>query len=142
MEAFRDDLMIGAGMIAFTVFVHSSFIASAGRILRPLGPGRTRLLHVIRDPLVLVFLSLWLLLAHWFSIGAWAWTMKQVGAVASMEDGMHVAANAYTTLGVSETLLSPDWFILGGIAAANGFFLFGLSTAYLFSVFTRFRIGV
>lgn len=37
----------------------------------------------------------------------------------------------FTTVGYGDVTLSPDWRLLSGLTAANGFISFGWSTAYM-----------
>jgi hypothetical protein len=43
----------------------------------------------------------------------------------------------YTTLGDSNTVMSPSWRLLASFEAANGMLMFGVSTAMLFAVIQR-----
>jgi len=43
----------------------------------------------------------------------------------------------YTTLGDTDTVMSPSWRLLAPLEAANGMLMFGVSTAMLFAVIQR-----
>jgi hypothetical protein len=43
----------------------------------------------------------------------------------------------YTTLGDSDTVMSPSWRFLASLEAANGMLMFGVSIAMLFAVIQR-----
>lgn len=141
VEGYYDELMIGCAMTACVTLLHAFFIALAGAVFRPINPGRSALTHAIRDPLLLVAASLWLMLAHLMSIWGWGLLYLNLDAVPDMEAALYSAGHAYTTLGLGEDELPKQWRLLSDWAAANGFLMFGLSTAFLFSIGGKLRIG-
>ena len=132
---------VAAAAVVATSVLHALFIAVAGGVLRGVEPGRGVATRMLRDPLFLVALSLWLMLAHGISIYGWGATLAALGAVTDLSEGVFKAALAYTTLGLGEAELPVRWRLLSGVAAANGLFLFGLSASFMFTVFAKLRIG-
>lgn len=141
MHAYHTELFLGWGMTAATTFLHAIFIALAGAFFRPIMPGKTAFTHAIRDPLLMVLASMWLMLAHLLSISGWGLLYIRIDAASTMEEALYKAGHAYTTLGLGDDELPQAWRLLSDWAAANGFLMFGLSTAFLFSVGGKLRIG-
>ena len=141
MIAFSEQFAIGSAMTAGITLLHVVFIAIAGAIFRSIEPGRPFLTHVIRDPVLLVSASLWLMLAHLISIWAWGLLYLHLELVSDMETALYSSGHAYTTLGLGEDELPKHWRLLSDWAAANGLLMFGLSTASLFSISRKMRIG-
>jgi hypothetical protein len=50
---------------------------------------------------------------------------------------MLYSLNAMTSYGHDNLFLAPQWQLLGATEALNGWLLFGLTTAFLFSMFHK-----
>ncbi|GAB4528938.1 MAG: hypothetical protein Tsb0010_11220 [Parvularculaceae bacterium] len=124
-------LIIGAGVIAATSIIHAIFVAgalAAQRVRRPGGaPGAVKLLRSIA---ALAFAMLWLITAHGLSIAIWAGMLTVNGVFEQIETATYFAMVTYTTLGLGGLDVAPEWRLLPGIIAANGFLLFGFSAAF------------
>ena len=59
------------------------------------------------------------------------------GAVAGLEPALYFALVAFTTVGFGDMTLTVDWRLLSALIAANGFLLFGWSTAYMVELVRR-----
>lgn len=128
-------------MVTSTVFVHAIFIAIAAAVFRHLKSRIWGPLRVIRDVLVLVVVSLWLLAAHAIEIGMWAMMFLRLDLFDGFEPALYFAAVSYTTLGFGDVLLTDQWRLLSGAVAASGLLLFGLSAAFLIEATGKLRLG-
>lgn len=81
--------------------------------------------------LALVTLGVWL----------WAFCFLGLGIFITLEAAVYFALVAYTTLGYGDILLSHEWRILGGMAAANGLLNIGLLTAFLVEALRNVRLS-
>jgi hypothetical protein len=54
--------------------------------------------------------------------------------IVSLSDALYFSISSYTTLGLGDIILSESCRILSGVEAANGFILFGWTTAFIFAV--------
>ncbi len=77
-----------------------------------------------------------LLLAAFHGIEAafWAAAYLLLGAVGSPEAAILYSVDAMATRGASGLMLQPHWQMMGALEAANGMLLFGISTAFIFTV--------
>ena len=53
------------------------------------------------------------------------------GAVEGLEPALYFALVSFTTLGFGDITLSADWRLMSALIGANGFLIFGWSTAYM-----------
>ena len=60
----------------------------------------------------------------------WSGTYLALGVFDALEPAVCFSLVAYTTLGFGDVTLDEDWRILSGLTAANGFLVFGWSTAF------------
>lgn len=78
--------------------------------------------------------GLLLALLHGIEYAIWAAAYYWVGALDSPSKAMLYSIDAMTTRGASGLFLEHDWRMLGALEAADGMILFGISTAFLFTV--------
>jgi len=64
----------------------------------------------------------------------WAGAYRLLGALPDNKSAMLYSLNAMTSYGHANLYLSPGWELMGALEALNGWILFGLSTAFLFTV--------
>ena len=57
-----------------------------------------------------------------------------LGALGSFTDALFFSLDSMSTRGVSALTLQRPWQMMGALEAVDGMLLFGVSTAYLFSV--------
>ncbi len=133
-------ILSAAGLVAVNTLIHGLFIAVAASVLRPILGRVEASVRFLRDLVVLVAGSLWLMLAHALEIAIWAASFANFGARASFAEAYYLASLCYTTLGLDGLSLEAGFRLLPGAAAANGFLLFGMSAAFMLGVFSRLRM--
>jgi hypothetical protein len=67
----------------------------------------------------------------------WAGAYRLLGALPDNKSAMLYSLNAMTSYGHANLYLSPSWELMGALEALNGWILFGLSTAFLFTVMEK-----
>jgi len=67
----------------------------------------------------------------------WAGTYRLLGALPDTKSAMLYSLNAMTSYGHTNLYLEPRWQMMGALEALNGMILFGLTTAFLFTVLQR-----
>jgi hypothetical protein len=71
---------------------------------------------------------------HGFEGGVWAAAYRFLGASTDNKSAMLYSLNALTSYGHADIHLASRWAMLGALEALNGWILFGITTAFLFSV--------
>jgi hypothetical protein len=84
--------------------------------------------------LVVVATVLLLTVLHALEGGAWAFAYVALGASPDPRLAMLYSLSAMTSYGHANIYLDPHWQMMGALEALNGMMLFGLTTAFLFSV--------
>lgn len=79
-------------------------------------------------------------LLHGLEAAIWALAFRQVGAVPDAKSAMLYSLNAVTSYGHESLNLAPSWQLMGSLEALDGWILFGLTTAFLFSVFQKVQL--
>ena len=129
----------GLLLIALTVAIHAAgvvMMAFVGFGIRARLETRTLgLRHVI--PLVIGIVgavALLLAVLHGIEAAIWAAAYIWLGALDSPKDAILYSVDSMTTRGASGLMLQQHWRMMGALEAAAGMLLFGISTAYIFSV--------
>ncbi len=83
--------------------------------------------------------SLWALLIISGGVWLWAAAFYHLGALPTMEVSVYYTLVTFTTLGYGDVVLSPEWRILGGLAAVNGMLNIGVLTAMMIEALRSLR---
>lgn len=121
-------ILIGVGVIAVSIIVHSVFISVAVSASRALTHNHRPFFLV--ELMIIALAVLWMLLAHATSILMWTEVLRATGAMATFEDALYFTMVCYTTLGLGGMNIATEWRLLPGLMAANGFLLFGFTSAF------------
>ena len=78
--------------------------------------------------------SLSVIILHALEGAIWAGAYRLLGALPNTKSAMLYSLGAMTSYGHANLFLSPRWEMMGALEALNGWILFGLSTAFLFTV--------
>ena len=71
---------------------------------------------------------------HGVEAALWAAAYWWLGALNSPTDAILYSVDSISTLGASGLTLERHWQLMGALEAMNGMLLFGISTAYIFTV--------
>jgi len=134
-------IFVGSVMMVLTVVIAGlsawamewAFARSHFWLLRE--PHRPKLM------LVVLITAIWALAMVTAGVWLWAFCFRLLGIFITMEAAVYFALVSYTTLGYGDILLTHEWRILGGMAAANGLLNIGLLTAMLVEALRHVRIG-
>jgi hypothetical protein len=74
---------------------------------------------------------------HGFEGLAWAGAYRILGALQDSKSAVLFSLNAITSYGHEDLRLEPRWELMGALEALNGCIMFGLTTAFLFTVMQK-----
>ena len=83
---------------------------------------------------VIGVIGLLLAVLHGIECGIWAGVYLWLGALDSPADALLFSLDSMSTRGASQLTLHRHWQLMGALEAVDGMLLFGVSTAYIFSV--------
>jgi len=129
----------GLSLIALTLAFHAAFVVMMGIAvvkLRLRLETRGFVLWNLIPILICIFAVIGLLLAVVLIIecGIWAAAYLWLGALDSPLDALLFSIDSMSTRGASGLTLQRHWQLIGALESVNGMLLFGLSTAWLFTV--------
>lgn len=132
-------LLIGCFMIALTVTIHAVVLDRLVFVLEKLGPIIFKTFaHVWEIPLM-VFTVLVVFLSHITQIWLWAllFLYLEPNILHNLETALYFSTSSFTTVGFGDVFLDEEWRLLSSFEAANGFILFGWSTAFIFEIISK-----
>ncbi len=92
---------------------------------------------IARSAVIIGVVGLLLSMLAGVEAAIWAAAYLVLGAIDSYRDAMLYSVNSFTTRGASGLMLNGGWRLMGALEAANGMLLFGISTAFVFTVIQR-----
>jgi len=76
-------------------------------------------------------------LAHVMEVALWGALFILCGEFQDFGTAFYHSAVNYTSLGYGDVIMTPSWRLLGPLETANGFMLFGVTTAMVIAVLQR-----
>ena len=130
----------GLSLIALTIAMHVAgvlLLALAGVSIRARIESRNRLtLRHMAAIQIGVIGAVGLLLAalHGLEAALWAAAYWWLGALSSPAEALLYSVDSISTRGASGLVLERHWRMMGALEAMDGMLLFGISTAFIFTV--------
>ena len=132
-------LVIGSLVIIATVAIQAEMF---GLMTRRHEPVLTWTRHRFRRMAGTVFISIAMLMVlATMTIEVWLWALVLLltGAVQGLEPAVYFALVCFTTLGFGDITLATEWRLLSALIGANGFLMFGWSTAFMVELIRKTR---
>ena len=83
---------------------------------------------------ILSVIMIFLFAGHLLQFATWAVVFMQLGEFQDFPTAFYHSAVNFTSLGYGDIVMSEEWRLLGGLEAANGVLMFGLSAGLILSV--------
>ena len=132
-------LVIGSMDIVATVAIQAEMF---GLMTRRHEPVLTWTRHRFRRMAGTVFISIAMLMVlATMTIEVWLWAAVLIatGAVNGLEPAGYFSLVCFTTLGFGDITLPQEWRLLSALIGANGFLMFGWSTAFMVELIRKSR---
>ena len=128
----------GLSLILLTIAGHAFGVVVIGREIQRRKVGSLVQLafrYPILLPMTLVgAVGLLLAIMHGIEAVLWASVYVWLGAFTTFKDAMLYSVDSMATRGASGLLLKSHWLMMGALEASDGMLLFGISTAFVFTV--------
>ncbi len=135
-------LIFGSLLIVVTILVSVTLIGVAIEVLLWFAGKLSRGSHTAESFLALTITTTWLVFVVTVNVWIWAFAYLWLGIFDQLEEALYFSLVCFTTLGFGDIVLSENWRLFSGFTATAGFILFGLGTAFLFEIMSRyFREG-
>ena len=134
------ELMLAGLLALVTSTIHFAGLVGLSASMRKRKIHPVNLTTLFGQGASIIFVVMALLFLHTIEIWIYALTYLALGEFGgSIEEALYFSTTAFTTAGIGDVLLSPEWRMLGAAETANGFLLIGWSTAFLVAVSARLR---
>jgi hypothetical protein len=132
------DWVWGVPLIASTVIIHVLCLGLINQRIVRMSDGVLPRLN--RETAFVIVMGVTTILAtvlHGIEAALWAFAYRLLGALPDSRSAMLYSLSAMTSYGHTALVLKSDWQLLGALEALNGWLLFGLTTAFLFSMIDK-----
>ena len=129
--------VIGAILIVLTVIIHALVLDKLMHALEENGARVFRMFRLFWKAAMLVIAVMGVFCAHIIQIWVWALFYLLVGALPNFEEALYFSTSTFTTVGFGDLVLTEQWRLVSSFQSANGFILFGWSTAFIFEVMSK-----
>ena len=128
----------GLPLILLVVVVHAYCLGLLNKEVSLRLSDTRKLQHFLSAPISIIGVAaLSATILHGIEGAIWAGTYRLLGALPDYKSAMLYSLNAMTSFGHANLYLEPRWQMMGALEALNGMILFGLTTAFLFTVLQR-----
>jgi hypothetical protein len=125
-------------LIVLTVLVHALGLGLIGKVITSiLGNGRGFGQFSAVSVFAMGGAVLAIAILHGLEAFMWAETYRLLDALPSSKSAMLYSLNAMTSYGHENLHLDPRWEMMGALESLNGWILFGLTTAFLFTLMQK-----
>ncbi len=126
-------------MIGVTVLIHAVFLDQIVRFLEQVSPRIYRFFYRFWKIPIMIITVLIVFLTHVIQIWIWAilFFYLEPDILPTFESALYFSTSSFTTVGFGDVYLDEDWRLLSSFEAANGFILFGWSTAFIFEIISK-----
>ncbi|HRX34957.1 MAG TPA: potassium channel family protein [Aestuariivirga sp.] len=130
-------LTVGSIVIAISVAIQAEMFNLLSRRFEAVTLLSRRHFHRFANTVAIIVAVLFILLVQTIIVWLWAVVFLLVGALPEFEPALYFSLVSFTTVGYGDVVLDPQWRLLSGLTAANGFLSFGWSTAYMVELVRR-----
>lgn len=138
---FLAEMLIGGALILATFIIHAFTLDRLMVALELWGPHVYQYVQKLWKIPMLLLTVAGVFCAHIAQIWLWAFLYLFLHALPNLEEALYFSTVSFTTVGFGDVVLSQEWRLLGAFQAANGFILFGWSTAFIFEVMSKLYKG-
>lgn len=120
---------IGSGLVVFSVLLSGAIFLGLELVLARFYAWLIQPPH--RPKMVLVLLISVIAALGMITVSVWIWAFAYwgLGVFVTFETSLYFSLVSFTTLGFGDIILPPEWRILSGMTAANGFLVIGMMSA-------------
>jgi hypothetical protein len=134
-----DNWAWGLSLIALTIAIHvtavAAMVAAVHRIRLRLEGGSLGMAALLAIAIgAVTVMGLLLAALHGLEAAFWAAAYLWLGALGSPYAALLYSIDSMATRGASGFVLQTHWQMMGALEAVDGMLLFGISTAFLFTV--------
>jgi Ion channel. len=132
------ELLLATTIVLLIVVFHLVGLALLLRAMR----SHSTVFQSLRILPVTLMLSatLGIIFLHTVEIWLYAGLYLYLQLFPTLEQSLYFSTVTYSSLGYGDVVLTKEWRVLGSIECPVGIILLGLSTAFIISVLTRFRL--
>lgn len=122
-------IAIGSGLVIVSVLLSATIFMALEIVVARAHRWLIRRPHLPK--LIFVLLAAVIAALGMITVSVWVWALAflWLDIFSTLEAALYFSLVCFTTLGFGDVILPPDWRILSGMTAANGFLNIGMMSA-------------
>ncbi len=132
-------IFIGSIVIVGTIAIQAELFGLLARKREPFMDWIRHKLRRFAGTAFVMVVMLFVLFTMTLVVWVWAFVLIFTGAVSGLEPAVYFALVCFTTLGFGDITLPIEWRLLSALIGANGFLMFGWSTAFMVELISKSR---
>ena len=132
-------ILIGSLVIVGTIAIQAELFGMLARKREPFLDWMRGKLHRFAGTAFIMVVMLFVLFTMTVVVWVWAFVLLATDAVTGLEPAVYFALQCFTTLGFGDITLPTEWRLLSALIGANGFLMFGWSTAFMVELIRKSR---
>ena len=130
-------ILWGSAVLGLCSLLHVALLVLAIRLLQHMAQWNRPANTTLRAGVLLGGALALIVFSHSAQVWIWAVSFVLIGALPDLAGAIYFALVTYTTLGYGDVTLAADVRIYAAMAAVSGLLSFGLSTAFVVSLFAK-----
>jgi hypothetical protein len=140
LTSLAANLGLATMMVAVTVLTHFWGLLLLTRVVNRGGARLRPHESHLRAALMILVCVFGLFGLHTAEIWSYAALYELLGEAHSFEEALYFSTTTFSSLGLGDVVLSPNWRMLSAIESANGVILFAWSTTFLMTLTRQLRV--
>ena len=136
-----DQILWGGVLVELTVLFQGVALDRLMHLLEWAGPKVYAYNKRLWKAIMLILSVKGVFLSLTVNIWLWAFFYLYIDVLPDLETALYFSTAAFTTVGFGDVVLDKSWRLMNVFQAANGFILFGWSTAFIFEVTSKIYRG-
>ena len=132
-------LIIGSIVIIATVAIQAELFGHMTKRHEPVLEWTRKRFRRMAGTVFSSIAMLMVLFTMTIEVWLWAIVLLMTGAMDALEPAVYFALVCFTTLGFGDITLAHEWRLLSALIGANGFLMFGWSTAFMVELIRKSR---
>lgn len=130
-------IVLGILLISITVVIHAIVLDELLKFIKRITPVIHKKASRRWKIIILTISVLGIFMSHTVQVWLWAGFYLSVESFASLEEALYFSISTFSTVGYGDVIIENKWRLIAGLESANGFMLFGWSTAFIFEIMSR-----
>lgn len=129
----------GSLLLGVCAIIHVGLLVVAIPATKSVNHSSHNFHRLARKSILILLVLAFIVCSHTIQVWLWAFCFIMLDVLPNVEEAIYFSLVTYTTVGYGDVTIGPGYRIFAAMASVTGLLTFGLSTAFLVSLFDRLR---